>query len=328
MIYSNNTYDITNDISTYTRTDFKSVYDTSRQKWYMLNNLNNYEEYGIYGDSFDTYYPGKLVIVNDHEYEWDGTEWDDLGPYVQVVTGAVRDVNNKGYIKFPITVSNISSFAAKFKGTSPTTSWGGLIIMSDENLSKLDDNIDWRFFFATTNNLYYDVGNGRWNRANQLNTIFNMLFAGNPMKLTDLNTGTVLKTASNVRSTGTTQNPYYLYFGNNYNENDYGTLYDLVLYSDNAGQNAIAHYVPTIQNNVAGFYDTMNEVFIAPNGGTLGTETETRRPKDYDSKVAPTITSLWGSKIFRNSNRLYKLLKNEDEQAIWNYKSEILINKA
>lgn len=29
MIYSNNTYDITNDISTYTRTDFKQVYDTS-----------------------------------------------------------------------------------------------------------------------------------------------------------------------------------------------------------------------------------------------------------------------------------------------------------
>jgi hypothetical protein len=50
----------------------------------MLNNLDNYEEYGMYGDSFDTYYQGKLVIVNDHEYEWNGTEWVDLGEYVEV----------------------------------------------------------------------------------------------------------------------------------------------------------------------------------------------------------------------------------------------------
>jgi len=54
MIYSDNTYDITNNIATYTRRDFKSVFDTTSNKWYMLNNLNNYEEYGIYGDSFDT----------------------------------------------------------------------------------------------------------------------------------------------------------------------------------------------------------------------------------------------------------------------------------
>lgn len=49
----------------------------------MLNNLNQYEEYGIYGDSLSgTYYTGKLVIVNDHEYEWNGTEWDDLGTFI------------------------------------------------------------------------------------------------------------------------------------------------------------------------------------------------------------------------------------------------------
>ena len=79
MIYSDNTYDITNNISTYTRRDFKTVFDTTSNKWYILNNLNNYEEYGIYGDGFDTYYQGKLVIVNGHEYEWNGTEWVDLG---------------------------------------------------------------------------------------------------------------------------------------------------------------------------------------------------------------------------------------------------------
>ena len=54
----------------------------------MLNNLSEYEEYGIYGTDFSTSYVGKLVIVNDEEYEWDGTEWDDLGP-ATTVTGLV-----------------------------------------------------------------------------------------------------------------------------------------------------------------------------------------------------------------------------------------------
>lgn len=93
MIYSDNTYDITNNIATYSRRDFKSVFDTMSSKWYMLNNLNNYEEYGIYGDSFDTYYTGKLVIVNGHEYEWNGTEWVDLGE----ATGEQRNVKFSEY---------------------------------------------------------------------------------------------------------------------------------------------------------------------------------------------------------------------------------------
>ena len=93
MIYSDNTYDITTNIATYIRRDFKSVFDTTSNKWYMLNNLNNYEEYGIYGDSFDTYYTGKLVIVNGHEYEWNGTEWVDLGE----VTGDQRNVKFSEY---------------------------------------------------------------------------------------------------------------------------------------------------------------------------------------------------------------------------------------
>ena len=38
MIYSDNTYDITNNIATYTRRDFKSVFDTTSNKWYSLVN--------------------------------------------------------------------------------------------------------------------------------------------------------------------------------------------------------------------------------------------------------------------------------------------------
>ena len=38
MIYSDNTFDITNNIATYTRRDFKSVFDTTSNKWYSLVN--------------------------------------------------------------------------------------------------------------------------------------------------------------------------------------------------------------------------------------------------------------------------------------------------
>ena len=99
MIYSDNTFDITNNITTYTRRDFKSVFDTTSNKWYMLNNLNNYEEYGIYGDSFDTYYIGKLVISNDREYDWNGTAWVDLGEYVERVGGWTNDTRRLLSIK-------------------------------------------------------------------------------------------------------------------------------------------------------------------------------------------------------------------------------------
>ena len=38
MIYSDNTFDITNNIATYTRQDFKQVFDTTSNKWYSLVN--------------------------------------------------------------------------------------------------------------------------------------------------------------------------------------------------------------------------------------------------------------------------------------------------
>lgn len=41
-------YGVTDDISTYTGT-FKDVFDKSSETWYKRNNLNEYEEYGIYG---------------------------------------------------------------------------------------------------------------------------------------------------------------------------------------------------------------------------------------------------------------------------------------
>ncbi len=44
-------YAVVDDISQYSDTEFVDVYDKATEKWYKLNNLNQYELYGVYGDS-------------------------------------------------------------------------------------------------------------------------------------------------------------------------------------------------------------------------------------------------------------------------------------
>lgn len=71
---------VVDDISQYTDREFEDVYDKATDKWYKLNNLNQYEEYGVYGEGRNiTYYKGKLTIDEGYEYEWNGSSWANLG---------------------------------------------------------------------------------------------------------------------------------------------------------------------------------------------------------------------------------------------------------
>lgn len=80
------------DITKYQETEFEDVYDKATKKWYKLNNLNQYEEYGIYGSGKDiTYYDGKLTIDNGYEYEWNGSEWVNVGE-ITGTTATLPDV--------------------------------------------------------------------------------------------------------------------------------------------------------------------------------------------------------------------------------------------
>lgn len=322
MIYSDNTYDITNNIATYTRRDFKSVFDTTSSKWYMLNNLNNYEEYGIYGDNFDTYYTGKLVIVNGHEYEWNGTEWVDLGEYINQVVSIYRDSSHTGNIRFPQYIRNMSSFSATFKFIQ---SGGGVFLGSNGS----SDSNDWRMFLYQ-GEFYYDCGSGRTNNSHiKINNTYNLLFSGNPMKLTNITTGAVIYTGSTTRPSS---GDYNFCFGsvNEYGSGggstDYGYLYDLVFYSDNEGKNAIAHYIPYIQNDTVGMYDKINDVFVAAKG-SLGAESRSVRPKDYIEKPNPFISALFASTIYINSAHLTTLMRNDTEIVKMDYMSDDILNK-
>lgn len=74
---------VVDDITQYTDREFDDVYDNATKKWYKLNNLNQYEEYGVYGEGRSvTTYKGKLTIDEGYEYEWNGSEWVNVGEVI------------------------------------------------------------------------------------------------------------------------------------------------------------------------------------------------------------------------------------------------------
>lgn len=83
---------VVDDITQYQETEFDDVYDKATKKWYKLNNINQYEEYGAYGSGRNvTTYKGKLTIDEGYEYEWNGSEWVNLGE-VTGTTATLPDV--------------------------------------------------------------------------------------------------------------------------------------------------------------------------------------------------------------------------------------------
>ena len=255
--------------------------------------------------------------MNDHEYEWNGSEWVDLGEYIEQGGAVYRDSSHTGNIRFPQYIRNMSSFSATFKFTQ---SGGGVFLGSNA----INDSNDWRTFFHQ-GEIYYDCGSDRTHNSQiKINNTYNLLFSGNPMKLTNITTGAVIYTGSTTRPSS---GDYNFYFGSaNEGSTDYGYLYDLVFYSDNEGKNAIAHYVPKIQNGTVGMYDKINDVFVAATG-TIGAENVSVRPKDYSEKAAPTISTLYASTIYRNSAHLTTLMRNNAEMVKIDYMSDDILKK-
>lgn len=78
---------VVEDISQYSETEFEDVFNKADGNWYKLNNLNNYEEYGVYGTGRTiTYYDGKLTIDDGYEYLYSGNTWNNMG----AVSGSSR----------------------------------------------------------------------------------------------------------------------------------------------------------------------------------------------------------------------------------------------
>lgn len=71
---------VVDDITQYQETEFEDVFDNATEKWYKLNNLNQYEEYGVYASGRTiTYYDGKLTVDDGYEYQYSGGSWVNVG---------------------------------------------------------------------------------------------------------------------------------------------------------------------------------------------------------------------------------------------------------
>lgn len=94
---------ISTPMTSYTSTTYDSVYSLSDAKWYMKNNLNQYEEYGVYdiveNISSATTYNGKLAVVGTTEYQYSGGSWSVVGTYEDAsVTYTIDDTSPSPYV--------------------------------------------------------------------------------------------------------------------------------------------------------------------------------------------------------------------------------------
>lgn len=107
-------YAVVDDIQSYSGTEFTDVYDSTSKKWYKLNNLNEYEEYGVYGSGRNiTYYEGKLTIDSGYEYIYSGSSWVNVGE----VSGSTATLPN---VPFSVNynANNYDANTKKFAKTS------------------------------------------------------------------------------------------------------------------------------------------------------------------------------------------------------------------
>ena len=289
---------VVEDITQYSDTEFIDVYDKATEKWYKLNNLNQYEQYGVYGSGRTiTYYEGKLTIDNGYEYEWDGSEWDNLGE----VSGSSiiihspeyleRTSSSSGYLPLGETFQLNTTIEMDFQMTQAK----GNAIIGDYGTN---DSNDWRLFLnydtRVNNLLSYDFINTRaqYNTGNWANR-FNLRI-GN-YYVVDIDTGTRL--INSTRKTSFTRpNQMYLFHmeGSQITNNtDYGHIYSVKIYQDGT---LVKDYIPwTDGNGTYGMWDKVSNQSVTSVGQMTGSSVvhdidvgdEPEYPKYYTEKDEP-----------------------------------------
>lgn len=254
------------DITQYQETEFEDVYDNKTNKWYKLNNLNQYEEYGIYGSGKDiTYYDGKLTIDDGYEYEWNGSEWVNVGKLI----GTSKIIKSPEYIERTSTYDGYCSLLeyltedTKFIIKHRQTNGGGGRIIGDYNSN---DHDDWRFFFFDSN-LYYDFITERelTNKTMPMSAPEEWEVGNYYIK--DTSTGNNL-----INSTPQTfsSRPDHLYIyhsggvGAGESGNDYGQIWYIKIYKNNV---LVRDFIPwTDMNGNYGLYDKVNNETVQTTG--------------------------------------------------------------
>ena len=157
-------YAVVDDITQYSDTEFVDVFNKADSKWYKLNNLNQYEEYGVYGDSIASGSTSRLPQgYTEVEYVENTTQAYlnlDVYPYnsssnsyaVEAKFSSTQGSNQFEYL-FSCEQGNLSpyvGFIARWQTTTPS----GLVIDGTNYTSKnITNNQDGTSGFTITSNL-------------------------------------------------------------------------------------------------------------------------------------------------------------------------------
>lgn len=300
VAFPNLCYDVTNDISTYTATTFEDVFDTSSDKWYKLNNLDQYEEYGLYEDvsslSDATYYNGKLVVYNNHEYEY-SNGWNDLGEPTQVPV-LPSEYTELDYVLFsgtPLVISDLYAKSTlvshlKFYYTSPK----GAALYGSQGAT---DTADYRFFKSSAGTSYLDVMDSRLSGNWFSNsTVYEVEIGNNYIKHTSGATVIASGTPRTFDYSGIAE--YKMTLGNT----DQGRIYHLKVWDKSK---LVKDMYPCYRNadDALGMYDIVSDTFYAGSdaSGSVTSTTVTQYPKEYTEKYDPSNNLTFTSMTEANS---------------------------
>ena len=260
-------YAVVDDITQYSSTEFVDVFDKATKKWYKLNNLNQYEEYGVYGTGRDiTYYEGKLTIDNGYEYEYSTNGgWVNRGELV----GSSTIIKSPEYIERTSAYNGYCSLLEYLTADTKIiikhrqTKAGGGRIIGDYNTNDADD---WRFcFFGST--LYYDFITERKNTYKPMPMSAAEEWEVGNYYIKDTASGTYL-------INGTTQTfssrPDHMYIyhsggvGAGESGTDYGQIWYIKIYKNDV---LVRDFIPwTDMNGNYGLYDKVNNVTVHTTG--------------------------------------------------------------
>lgn len=280
---------VVDDISSYQDREFVDVYDKATEKWYKLNNLNQYEQYGIYGEGRNiTYYKGKLTIDEGYEYEWDGSQWVNLGE----VSGGTAPLPD-GYTEVEYVGSNGNAYINT-----------GLQLMNTVGNTFSIEGRVWTEYYVTNDGFGYLMSTEsttspypgfcwRWNQHHS-----------RVLELTDVDSNAILSTVDKgdgtsgftVSSNGTSSTnnniPFTLFAGLNgsspwrFSKSKY---YDELKITKN--NQVVADYIPCQRDSDSkyGFYDLVTNSFkISSNSNSLiGGNSVSVYPKYYTEKDEP-----------------------------------------
>ena len=257
---------VVDDISQYSETEFEDVFNLADEKWYKLNNLNQYEQYGIYGSGRTiTTYDGKLTVDDGYEYMYSGGSWVNVGE----VSGSTITIKSPEYIEKDsshngkINLNYVWKTNSKMQFKFYSTYNGGGQMIGETGMP---DNNDCRMFFAGIS-AYFDWGSLRitWSLNGMTNKLYEYEYGNYYIK-------NMVTSTSKTSSTISTSRTNTLYFG--LGNTDWFRTYYLKFYD---GNTLVKDFIPwTDMNGNYGLFDKVSlSVYNVYSGSLTGSSNVT-----------------------------------------------------